>query len=125
MKGAELAYLFETGQYGRLYITSSRHARGETLRIQVLPEGQKAKPNGSMNLCTNKDAVLVYGVISGNPGWTEEYGWLHHGPWKDDFYNLVKEKQEALEKDKAEREARIKAKKKSEEERINNLLSNY
>jgi DNA-binding XRE family transcriptional regulator len=89
MKGTEKAHLFKTGQYGRLYITSGSHARGRTLRIQVLPEGEKALPNGSGNECLNKNAVTVYDAISGQRGWTEVYGWLHEGKWQDDFRKLV------------------------------------
>lgn len=89
MKGSEKAHLFKTGQYGKLYITSSSHARGNTLRIQVLPEGEIAIPNGSGNTCLNKDAVLVYDIVSGQRGWTEVYGWLHQGKWQDDFRKLV------------------------------------
>lgn len=90
MKGARhYAQLFETGQYGRLYITSGSHARGLTFRIQVLPQGEQAKGNGRNNLCLNPDAVEVYGIISGNPGWTEEYGWKYRGPWIEDFQDLV------------------------------------
>ena len=90
MEGArEYAELFETGQYGRLYITSSSHARGKTFHIQVLPKGEKAKPNGDNNICLNKGAVEVYGVIGGNPGWTEFYGWKHEGPWQSDFEQMI------------------------------------
>jgi len=75
MKGAkEYAHLFKTGQYGKLYLVSSSHARGTTFHIQVLPAGEKAKSNGEHSLCLNANAVEVYGVVGGNPGWTEEYG---------------------------------------------------
>lgn len=97
MKGAEYATLFETGQYGNIYITSGSHARGKTLRIQVLPDGEKAIPNGSQNACLNETAVEVYGVISGNPGWTEVYGWIHQGKWCDDFQKLVDTRNQELE----------------------------
>lgn len=91
MKGArEFAKLFETGQYGKLYITSGSHAMGRTFYIQTLPDGEKAIPNGSNNTCINKNAVEVYGVTGGNQGRTEKYGWLHKGKWKDDFMVLVK-----------------------------------
>lgn len=74
MKGArEYSLLFETGQYGRLYITSGSHARGKTFHIQVLPKDELAIPNGDNNACLNEDAVEVYGIIGGNPGWTEYY----------------------------------------------------
>lgn len=97
MKGArEFAKLFKTGQYGKLYITSGDHARGETFHIQILPEGETAKPNGGQNLCLNSDAIEVYGIVAGQPGWTESYGWLHEGEWQDDFRKLVTSKQMEL-----------------------------
>ena len=90
MKGAtEFAKLFDTGQYGRLYIVSGNHARGETFHIYILPEGEAAISNGSNNGPLNSDKVEVYGVISGNPGWTEEYGWLHQGKWQEDFAEMA------------------------------------
>lgn len=97
MKGArEFAKLFKTGQYGRFYIVSGSHARGATFHIQILPEGEKAETNYG-NKCLNSDAVEVYGITGGNPGWTETYGWLHEGAWQDDFMKLVKSKQMELE----------------------------
>lgn len=98
MKGArKYANLLKTGQYGKLYITSGKHARGSTFHIQILPEGEKAKPNGSGNLCLNSNAIEVYGIVSGQPGWTEEYGWLHEGKWQKDFKKLVKSKKLEIE----------------------------
>lgn len=83
MEGArEYATLFESGQYGGLYIESGHHARGYTLQIYVLPLESTDKPILSL-------AVKVYGIIGGQPGWSERYGWLHQGPWQEDFYNLV------------------------------------
>jgi len=85
----EFAKLFKTGQYGRFYIVSGNHARGRTFRIQILPEGESAIPNGENNLCLNKNAVEVYGITGGHPGWSETYGWLHKGPWQEDFHKLA------------------------------------
>lgn len=126
MKGArEYAKLFKTGQYGKLYIVSGKHARGRTFRIQVLPEGEKAIRNGDDNLCINYNAVVVYGEISGQPGWTESYGWIHEGQWQNDFFDLVsqaitdKERQEDfIEQEKENNKMR-------EKKRITELLSQY
>jgi hypothetical protein len=82
--------MFSTGQYGRLYLVSGCHARGKTFRLYVLPEGEAALSNGPSNGPLNADAVEVYGVTGGHPGWTETYGWLHHGKWEQDFAALVK-----------------------------------
>ena len=99
MKGADLyADLFKTGQYGRFYLVSGSHARGKTFHIQILPEGETAESNGPNNLCTNENAVEVYGIVCGNPGWSEEYGWLHHGKWQKDFSSLVATRKKELQR---------------------------
>jgi len=126
MKGArEYADLFETGQYGRCYFVSGEHARGKTFEIYVLPAGEVAIPNGSMNPPLNNGAVCVYGVVSGQPGWTEYYGWLRNGLWQDDFHDLVRKaqakRQVAIRRDK---EARTIAAD-EEEKRISCILSTY
>ena len=92
MQGArEYATMFSTGQHGRLYLSSHYHARGKTFHIYVLPEGEAALPNGP-NRPLNKDAVEVYGITGGQPGWTETYGWLHCGKWEQDFAALVEKR---------------------------------
>jgi hypothetical protein len=126
MKGArEYKGLFETGQYGRLYIVSGSHARGATLGIYVLPEGAVAKPNGPNNACLNSDAVEVYGVIGGQPGWTEEYGWLHHGAWVADFDRLVTARRAEIADREEGRRIRKESDEKMERERKAALLATY
>ena len=126
MKGArEYASLFKTGQYGRLYITSGSHARGKTFRIQVLPKDVEAKGNGENNNCTNKDAVEVYGVVGGNPGWTEVYGWLHEGPWQDDFYALVEQRKALVEQRNKQISEQRAQQEEAEKKRKQELLADY
>ena len=123
MKGAdEYSLLFNTGRYGRLYIVSGKHARGKTFEIYVLP---REVGNEDQNPHRSKDAVLVYGVISGNPGWDEVYGWIHEGKWKDDFLRLAEERKRFLDEEKALwiRDAALA--KRSREERIQDLLKDY
>lgn len=118
MNGArQYAELFKTGQFGRLYIVSGSHARGKTFHIYVLPKGVEAQSNGPNNAPLNVDAVEVYGITGGQPGWTETYGWLHAGKWQQDFLEVVANRQAELagrsrliEKQKAEFEADRKAK---------------
>ena len=119
MKGArEYAELFISGQYGRLYLESREHARGKTFRVFVLPYSEP-------RFFDEKNAVEVYGIIGGQPGWTEEYGWLHHGPWVADFEKIVEARRAEIAeadarqaKDKADAEAK-------ERRRIVHLLANY
>jgi hypothetical protein len=91
----------------------------------VLPEGEKAKPNGMSNTCLNSDAIEVYGVISGNLGWTEEYGWKHEGKWQEDFEKLVRSKEMEIESKNRMNQATTEENAKAEKERVNNLLSEY
>lgn len=126
MKGADkYAQVFDTQQIERLYLVSSNHARGLTFRIFVLPKGEEVIPNGNGNAPLNKDAVEVYGVVSGQPGWTEEYGWLYEGPWQQDFFDLFDLEILRIENDivaKGEEEA---YQANEEESRKINLLSGY
>lgn len=126
MQGArEFARLFDTGQYGRLYIVSGYHARGNTFHIFVLPEGEAVIPNGRSNPPLNPDAVEVFGITGGHPGWTETYGWLHRGKWCDDFAELVRVRKQKI----ASREAKIEAEKEIERQenakRVSELLARY
>lgn len=121
----EYANLFTTGQYGRFYFVSGSHARGKTFHIYLLPEGEEAIPNRGDNPPLNKDCVEIYGIIGGNPGWTEVYGWLHEGKWQLDFERMVAEIKRILEDKKETNKRVLKQKKKEENERIRNLLSDY
>lgn len=91
MNGAhQYALLFPTGQHGRLYFVSGVHARGRSFRIFLLPKGEVAIPNGENNAPLNADSVEIYGIVSGEPGWNESYGWIHAtGAWVEDFNRLV------------------------------------
>lgn len=107
----DYAKLFRTGQYGRLYIVSGSHARGRTFHIYVLPDGESAIERGPDNGPRNPDAVEVYGVVGGLPGWTEYYGWLHRGPREADFQALVdaaraRQEEEALALERAKQQRR-------------------
>jgi hypothetical protein len=100
MKGAnEYCNTFKKAeQVGRLYLLPSSHARGPTFHIYVLPEGVAVIENGGRNPPLNKNSVEVYGIIGGQPGWTESYGWLHDGKWQDDFNKLYEQRKAEIEK---------------------------
>lgn len=127
MKGAdEYCRLFtKAEQYGRLYLLPHYHARGKTFNIYVLPDGEDVIPNGGMNPPLNKDAVEVYGIVSGQPGWTEEYGWLHKGPWQEDFKMICENRERELMQSQEEFLQATKDKAKSEAARISKLLQTY
>ena len=87
MKGArEYSGLELEGLHGRLYIVQGSHARGKTLMVFVLPENIEFWDDGKPVL-TN--AVRVYDVVSGQRGWTEQYGWVKEGKWQADFELIV------------------------------------
>lgn len=124
MKGAkEYANLFKTAQYGRLYIVSGFHARGKTFQIWVLPEGLSEASGRSYPLCS--DAVEVYGVIGGNPGWSEQYGWLHKGKWQQDFKLLCEEKKKEQAEHQKSNKAKAQEAAEEEQKRVQELLNHY
>lgn len=123
MNGArEYATLFMSGQYGRLYIESSGHARGKTFHIWVLASEEPLLTHPS----SSNSTVEVYGITGGNHGWTETYGWLHRGKWEQDFYALVEKRRaaisEKLEQKEFEAQAEFEA---SELRRQVALLASY
>ena len=85
MNGArEYAELFGVShQHGKLYIKVGSHARGKTFELYVTPT--------DCAVCLGSEMIEVYGITSGQPGWTETYGWLRKGPWEADFAKLVEE----------------------------------
>src|SRR5262245_13947736 len=119
MQGAdEYCRLFkETKQYNCLYVVPGSHARGDTFHLYVLPLGEAAKPNGP-NAPLNPEAVEVYGIVSGNPGWTETYGWLHKGLWQQDFEKLVRSKELELEDKQRREQAQSTELKQKEQDRV-------
>jgi hypothetical protein len=101
MQGArKYAEMFSSGQHGRLYLVSGQHARGRTFHIWVL---SSAEPVTGAPWSV-KDAVEVYGITSGQPGWTETYGWLHRGRWEQDFDELVQIRLAEIAADAMQRE---------------------
>ena len=126
MQGArEFSSLFTTGQHGRLYFVSGSHARGRTFHVFVLPVGADAMPNGSSNSPLNKNAVEVYGIVSGQPGWTEKYGWLHRGPWQENFHKIVEDRKSAIFASLEEKERIVSENEAATKKRISDLLAAY
>mgnify|MGYP001601647952 FL=1 len=114
MNGArELGKLFGQGEFrsGKLLIVSGKHARGRYFHIYTVgDDGSKTE---------------VYGILGGQPGWTEYYGWLHKGKWQDDFFEVCKRQQQAVEKHRAELMAEKEARRRAEEEKVRNALAAY
>ena len=127
MKGADdFCDVFpQSEQIGRLYILPSSHARGRTFRIYVLPENEKVIENGGINPPLNGDAVEVYGVISGQLGWTEVYGWLYKGRFIEDFSTILNKRVQLKQEGNLKRNAKIEKEKEREVNRKLDLLSTY
>ena len=123
MQGAAVyAKLFKTGQYGRLYIDSGFHARGKTFHMWALHDDSPIVVSHPRSL---KDAVEVYGITGGHPGWTEIYGWLHHGKWESDFSELVEKRKAEIESDIAHQDYIKSITADNEKQRIEKLLASY
>ena len=111
-------------QFGRLYVVPGSHARGATFRIYVLPRGENAIKNGP-NAPLNIDAVEVYGIIGGQPGWTESYGWLHEGSWQKDFEAVCEIQKKMIRIAKEEALAAATKRQREKEAKIKTLLNDY
>ena len=120
----EYAELFETGQYGRFFITSDSTLIGEIFFIQILPENEDAITQTIDTRCINPNAVTVYGVID-NIGMDNVFGWIYHGKWQADFQKLVADRRKEIAKEKKEREDKVKANEQREKQRIKKLLQDY
>jgi hypothetical protein len=125
MHGATEYYnLFDrkSQQIGRLFLQLHSHARGKCFQIILLPDGVEIEGDYAIG---TKDSVEVYGVTGGQPGWTEEYGWLHKGQWQDDFYQIVEQKR--IEKKASEKQhtEKMKATEIEKKEKTDKLLSSY
>lgn len=124
MKGArEYAELFKKSQqHGKLYLQVGSHARGKTFCIWVLPSEERLSNVSVHNV---KDAVQVYGITGGQPGWTETYGWLHKGKWQEDFEKLVNSKKLEREAEREKREVLDEEAEKERKQKVKSLLSAY
>lgn len=124
MKGAGIfSDIFKTGihRHKKLYIEFGRHARGYTLEIWILD-----KSNAEFtSIHCYEGAVKVYGVVSGNPGWTESYGWLHDGPWVADFQRLVARLRRDRRKRDLQTAKEIAAKESLKKKTAEEILANY
>ena len=117
----EYATIFRSGQYGKLYLSSGEHARGKTFHIWALP----SDTNITRTPWYNKDAVEVYGILGGQPGWTEYYGWLHRGKWEQDFAELLEKRRVEIAAYAFHRKLTEDANQQEERQRVLALLATY
>lgn len=68
-------------QYGNIVFLLSEHARGKTFRIWIYEDFD-------IKNVIKQDHLEVYGVTSGQLGWTETYGWLEDGSWVGKIENI-------------------------------------
>lgn len=123
MKGAaEYAALFGAGQhqYGKIVIFIGQHARGYTCNVFVLKDDMKID-----NIFAHSEKVEVYGITGGHSGWTETYGWLHCGPWQQDFADIVDKLRRKRADEKQQIEQNKSIRDNTEATRIQSILSLY
>src|SRR3990167_2107515 len=114
MNGAhEFSALFGEGEFthGKLLLVSGCHARGNYFHVYISnPDGTKTE---------------VYGILGGHPGWTEYYGWLHHGKWQEDFAKVCEEQQLVNNARVVSTQAFKEAAERAEQKRIAESLARY
>jgi len=113
MKGArEYRKYLKRGktEHESLIIEFGQHARGDTLHISIK---------------TTEGILEVYGVVGGQPGWTESYGWLHKGPWVGDFENYIESRRLEVEASELRNQAVSKEHAKARKESEARILAAY
>lgn len=85
---------------GNIVLTAGHHARGNTCHIYI--------ENGD-------ERLEVYGITSGNPGWTETYGWLMDGKWVPHINKILDDLEEKINKINDEIKAEIEVQKQIEQ----------
>ena len=76
--------------------------------------GESEKENG-LYYC---DRLKVYGMVSGQCGWTEKYGWIEEGSWCKYINGILEKSLFFYEQNKKKAEANEKQRKIEEREKI-------
>jgi len=124
MEGADEYYDLFNGksqQIGRLFFQLSTHARGKCFEIYVLPEGVEVTGD-RIGWC---ESVEVYGMINGKRGWSEKYGWIHDGKWRQGFLDIIKAKEKEIEIKIKRVHKKLKNRQDEEIDRRDKILSAY
>ena len=123
MKGADrFALLFKKEQIGQMFVCPGSHARGLTFGLYVLDDGYTV----AINEYPKADrSVLVYGMVSGQRGWTEAYDWIKKGPWVEDFMAEVQRREERKKELESERQRNIVSEYTDKRAREQSILETY
>jgi len=96
-----------------IYVTST-HARGKTFRIYLVD---------------GENTLEVYGVVRGQRGWTEEYGWRHKGTWVKPILSYLRRLEreyaacvERLEEDKRKKQSEANRQKQQQFDKFNEMF---
>jgi hypothetical protein len=92
-------------RWNNVVFTLSTHARGKCFYIRLI-DGMDGG-----------ESLEVYGITCGQPGWTEEYGWVKRGAWVDVILEYFERLKAEVDAYNAERE-RLRLEKKAESDRL-------
>ena len=111
---------------GNIIYGLSNHARGKCFHIYL---AENTYDLTDKEIVSRDNCLEVYGVLGGQNGWTEYYGWKHTGNWVEpitDYLNSLKSKitlhYEKIEEDKRLKEAEVQKQTKSTVNRFNKLF---
>ncbi len=92
---------------GNVVYGLSDHARGKCFRIYLV---ENTSDLTDKEIVSKDNCFEVYGILGGQNGWTEYYGWKHKGKWVKPITNYLNKLKEeiALRYKKADEEKRFK-----------------
>jgi len=112
---------------GNIIYALSDHARGKCFRVFLV---ENIHGLTDKELINSSNRFEVYGVLGGQNGWTEYYGWKHEGNWVKlitNYLNDLKSKinlyHKNIEENKKLKEAEIKEQIESTVDRFNKLFA--
>lgn len=122
-----LEKLYDKSVHGCIYYGNhtvfefDQHARGRTLNIYIIKNEDVLRDNG-LYYC---DSLKVYGMVSGQCGWDEKYGWIVEGIWCKYINNILETSLFLYEQNKEKAEAEERQRKIEKREKIENRAKEF
>ena len=98
-----------------------QHARGRTLDIYIIKDEDDLRKIGLYGC----DRLKVYGMISGQCGWDEKYGWIIEGNWCEYINDILEKSLLFYEQNEKKAEANESQRKIEERKKIENRAKEF
>ena len=84
-------------RHNNLVFLLGEHARGKTFQMYAV-DGNNFDNSCVKYASVGCEKLEVYGILGGQNGWTEFYGWKEEGKWQDTFEQLCIQIEDEIDK---------------------------